>query len=76
MHRRPSHGRRLSDAAAAWLDAAVSPDGLRSPPGNRLESLHGDRTGEYSIRVNDQYRLCFVWTPSGPEQVECVDYHY
>ncbi len=57
------------------LDAAAVLDDLRSPPGNRLEALRGDRAGVYSIRINDQWRLCFVWTPRGPEEVEIVDYH-
>lgn len=57
------------------LDAAQTLDFLRSPPGNRLESLKGDRQGQYSIRINDQYRLCFVWSQSGPMNVEIVDYH-
>lgn len=48
---------------------------LRSLPGNRLEALKGDRAGQHSIRVNDQFRVCFVWTNDGPEQVEIVDYH-
>lgn len=48
---------------------------LRVPPGNRLEALRGDRAGLYSIRVNDQFRLCFRWTASGAEEVEIVDYH-
>lgn len=48
---------------------------LRSPPGNRLEALSGDRSGQHSIRVNDQFRICFVWTQSGAESVEIVDYH-
>ena len=48
---------------------------LRSPPGNRLEALAGDRKGQYSIRINDQWRVCFVWTDSGPAMVEIVDYH-
>jgi proteic killer suppression protein len=48
---------------------------LRSPPGNRLEALKGDRVGQYSIRVNGQFRVCFVWTDSGPADVEIVDYH-
>jgi len=48
---------------------------LRSPPGNRLEALKGDRVGQYSIRVNDQFRVCFVWTDSGPANVEIGDYH-
>lgn len=48
---------------------------LRVPPGNRLEALRGNRSGQYSIRVNDQYRVCFVWTEAGPGNVEIVDYH-
>ena len=48
---------------------------LRVPPGNRLEVLKGDRTGQSSIRVNDQFRVCFVWTTNGPKGVEIVDYH-
>ena len=50
-------------------------DDLRIPPGNRLEALTGNRCGQYSIRVNDQYRVCFVWTDEGPDAVEIVDYH-
>ena len=57
------------------LNAAVSVDSLRIPPGNRLEALHGDRAGQYSIRINDQFRVCFVWTTEGPERVEITDYH-
>jgi proteic killer suppression protein len=57
------------------LAAATSLDDLRSPPGNRLEALKGDRAGEHSIRINDQWRLCFVWTERGPDGVEIVDYH-
>ena len=57
------------------LDAAQTLDFLRSPPGNRLEALQGDRSDQYSIRVNDQFRLCFRWTAEGPENVEIVDYH-
>jgi len=48
---------------------------LRAPPANRLEALGGDRKGQYSIRVNDQWRICFRWTREGPEDVEIVDYH-
>ena len=48
---------------------------LRVPPGNRLERLSGDRRGQHSIRINDQYRICFVWTDDGPDAVEIVDYH-
>jgi proteic killer suppression protein len=57
------------------LDAAENLSDLSSPPANRLESLKGDRSGQHSIRVNDQFRLCFVWTKEGPTDVECVDYH-
>jgi proteic killer suppression protein len=57
------------------LDAAQTLEFLRSPPGNRLEALKGGRTGQYSIRINDQFRLCFRWTAAGPEDVEIVDYH-
>jgi toxin HigB-1 len=57
------------------LQIAGRLDDLRVPPGNRLEALKGDRTGQYSIRINDQYRVCFVWTAAGPEDVEIVDYH-
>ena len=48
---------------------------LRVPPGNRLEPLRGDRAGQHSIRINDQWRICFVWTDGGPRDVEIVDYH-
>jgi toxin HigB-1 len=58
-----------------YLDAAVDLRDLRSPPGNRLEALAGDRKGQHSIRINDQFRICFVWTKEGPEHVEIVDYH-
>ncbi len=57
------------------LDAAESLDELRSPPGNRLEALKRDRAGQHSIRINDQWRVCFVWTVTGPEDVGIVDYH-
>jgi proteic killer suppression protein len=59
----------------AQLDAAQTLAFLRSPPGNRLETLKGRRAGQYSIRVNDQFRVCFRWTAAGPEDVEIVDYH-
>jgi len=59
----------------AQLDAAQTLEFLKSPPGNRLEALSGDRRGRYSIRINDQYRLCFRWTDRGPTEVEIVDYH-
>lgn len=57
------------------LDAVHELDELRVPPGNRLEALKGDRSGQHSIRINDQWRICFVWTPAGPSEVEIVDYH-
>ena len=57
------------------LEQAAALDDLRSPPGNRLEALKGDRAGQHSIRVNDQHRICFRWTEAGPEEVEIVDYH-
>lgn len=57
------------------LDSAGTLDDLRIPPANRLEALAGDRKGQHSIRVNDQFRVCFVWTPGGPKDVEIVDYH-
>ena len=59
----------------AQLDAAQTLAFLRSPPGNNLEALKGDRKGQYSIRVNNQFRVCFRWTEAGPEDVEIVDYH-
>jgi len=57
------------------LDAATLLGDLRSPPGNRLEPLKGDRRGQYSVRINRQWRVCFRWTPEGPEAVEIADYH-
>jgi proteic killer suppression protein len=57
------------------LDSVVALDELRAPPGNRLEALSGNRRGQYSIRINEQYRICFVWTDLGPAEVEIVDYH-
>jgi proteic killer suppression protein len=57
------------------LDAADALGDLRVPPGNRLEKLRGDQADSYSIRINRQWRICFRWTASGPEDVEIVDYH-
>jgi len=57
------------------LDAAESLEDLRSPPGNRLEALKGDRQGQHSIRINDQFRICFVWQGTDAHEVEIVDYH-
>ena len=59
----------------SMLDAAQTLEFLKSPPGNRLETLKGDRVGQHSIRINDQFRLCFRWTAEGPTDVEIVDYH-
>jgi toxin HigB-1 len=57
------------------IDASVSLDDLRVPPGNRLEALKSDRIGQYSIRINDQYRICFIWKETDADEVEIVDYH-
>ena len=57
------------------LEIANRIEDLRVPPGNRLEALKGDRSGQYSIRINDQWRICFYWSNSGADDVEIVDYH-
>ena len=57
------------------LEIAVRIDDLRVPPGNRLEALHGDRSGQHSVRINRQWRVCFKWTRAGATDVEIVDYH-
>ncbi|MCP5279924.1 MAG: type II toxin-antitoxin system RelE/ParE family toxin [Thiobacillus sp.] len=57
------------------LDKAQSLDDVRIPPANRLEAIKGDRKGQHSIRINDQWRICFIWTRRGAEAVEIVDYH-
>jgi proteic killer suppression protein len=57
------------------LDSILSLDELRVPPGNRLEALSGQRKGQFSIRINDQFRICFKWSETGPELVEITDYH-
>lgn len=59
----------------AMLNQAATLDDLRVPPGNRLERLRGNRAGQYSIRINQQWRICFRWTAAGPEAVEITDYH-
>ena len=66
---------RIALRKLAQLDVAERLDDLRVPPGNRLELLKGDRAGQYSIRINDQYRICFLWTEQGPMGVEICDYH-
>ena len=63
-------GRKLDQ-----LDSVSTLNELRIPPGNHLEALTGQRAGQYSIRINDQYRVCFVWTETGPDRAEIVDYH-
>jgi proteic killer suppression protein len=78
---RDGTSRRFANIAAValrkldYLHAAGALNDLRVPPGNRLEALRGDRAGQHSIRVNDQWRICFVWTQAGPAQVEICDYH-
>ncbi len=57
------------------LDAATRLSDLRAPPGNRLEALKGDREGQHSIRINDRWRICFIWRDGGAEAAEIVDYH-
>lgn len=57
------------------LDAATQLRDMAAPPGNKLEALQGNRKGQHSIRINDQWRVCFVWTDQGPKDVEIVDYH-
>ena len=71
----PSGVLRIVRRKLEMLNAAAGLDDLRSPPGNRLEALRGDRKGQHSIRVNDQYRICFIWTNEGPANVEFTDYH-
>ena len=73
--RRFANIKAVAERKLQMLDAAATLDFLRSPPGNRLELLAGDRAGQYSIRVNEQWRVCFVWTDKGPERVEICDYH-
>lgn len=66
---------RLTQRKLAMLDAAMELGDLRSPPGNRLEALKGDRAGQHSIRINDQWRICFVWKADGAHSIEIVDHH-
>ena len=74
----PPRFRAFKDSAIrklTQLDAAQTLEFLCSPPDNQLEALKGDRKGQYSIRINSQFRLCFIWTNNGPVDVEIVDYH-
>jgi len=66
---------RVAQRKIRQLEIARCLEDLRVPPGNKLEMLKGDRRGQYSIRINDRYRVCFVWTSRGAENVEIVDYH-
>jgi proteic killer suppression protein len=80
FHREPVKGvpaalQRTALRKLAMLNAAISLDDLKIPPGNRLEKLAGDRAGQFSIRVNDQWRICFKWLHGEPVEVELVDYH-
>lgn len=71
----PGHIQRRARAKLLSVDAARQLDDLRVPPGNRLEALHGDRRGQYSIRINDQWRICFEWRDGEAWNVAVTDYH-
>lgn len=71
LHRAAARKLDMLNAAEALTDLAPP----KATPATRLEALQGDREGQHSVRINDQYRVCFVWTPRGPERVEVVDYH-
>lgn len=71
----PNDIMKVANRKLTQLNGAVTLDDLRIPPGNRLESLSGDREGQHSIRINDQWRLCFVWRDGNVFDVELVDYH-
>lgn len=71
----PSELVRRAQQVLFLLDIAKDVNDLRSPPGSRLEKLSGDRAGQYSVRINRQWQICFIWTEAGPEQVEITDYH-
>jgi len=67
--------RNVAERKLTMLDSAADLNDLLAPPGNRLEKLKGDRTGQHSIRINDQWRFCFRWMTDGPHDVEITDYH-
>ncbi|MCB9774491.1 MAG: type II toxin-antitoxin system RelE/ParE family toxin [Nitrospiraceae bacterium] len=67
--------KRIAERKLTMLDSATELRDLLAPPANRLEKLKGDRAGQHSIRINDQWRICFVWNPDGPYEVEITDYH-
>ncbi|MSP92534.1 MAG: plasmid maintenance system killer [Myxococcales bacterium] len=75
IRRLPPDIQRTALRKLVQLDAAITLDDLRVPPGNRLEALTGDRVGQHSIRINDQWRVCFGWMAGGADGVEIVDYH-
>lgn len=66
---------RIATRKLDLLDSVRALDELKVPPGNRLERLRGNRKGQHSIRINEQYRICFVWAESGPSNIEVTDYH-
>ena len=67
--------RNVAERKLTMLDSAADLKDLLAPPGNRLEKLKGDRAGQHSIRLNDQWRICFIWRADGPHEVEITDYH-
>lgn len=67
--------RNVAERKLTMLDSAANLKDLLAPPGNRLEKLKGDRAGQHSIRINDQWRICFLWRDDGPHEVEITDYH-
>ena len=73
--RLPHDIQRVAHRKLKQLDHAAALDDLRAPPGNRLEALKGDRQGQHSIRINDQWRICFTWENGGADAVDIVDYH-
>jgi len=78
LAREPRYGadlQRMANKKMIQLNSAGTLNDLRIPPGNRLEKLQGNREGQHSIRINDQYRICFTWTDDGPTDVEITDYH-
>lgn len=75
MRRFGSDLQRMANRKLLIIDAAEALNDLRVPPGNRLEQLRGNRAGQHSIRINDQWRICFTWTAAGPADVEITDYH-
>ena len=67
--------RNVAERKLTMLDSAADLKDLLAPPGNRLEKLKGDRAGQHSIRINDQWRICFIWNADGPHDVKITDYH-